>query len=469
MDHLEFKDIQGIVIRGYKELSFARFVLIGISEPDQARSWLGGLSVTPASDPKSRGAIHIAFTAQGLTALGLSAGELAEFALEFREGMSSGEHRPHMLGDEPEKWDWGGPKTLVDAILLLYAETPAILDELEAQTCGVFKNEHERNGICVKHRLATHTLRDGTRNWFREHFGFRDGVAQPSLAIDNPGDEERGGGISKASDPANTVRAGEFLFGHPTEYGKNPEGGGPPRIAKNGSFLVFRQLEQNVIEFWTDIRKKAKEARLDPILLASKMVGRWPNGAPLVHAPDEATAGLETFDAFGYHASDPKGQLCPFSAHIRRSNPRDTLVDDPAESIKLAKTHRLVRRGRPYGPPIFDPLDPAAFLPKLDTLARNPSPPGGRGLHFLCFNTGIRRQFEFVQQTWLNNPKFAGQYATPDPIAGHFEGDGFEFLLPGKPARERITQIKSFVQSRGGAYFFMPGISALRVLARSGA
>ena len=139
--------------------------------------------------------------------------------------------------------------------------------------CDRSKSEEEC-GIRVIKRLETHTLRDGTQDWFREHFGFRDGVAQPSLEIANARERnEDASGISGATDEGNTVAAGEFLFGHLTEYGKKAEGGGSDAFAQNGSFLVFRQLEQNVLGFWKDIRDKAKEARIDPILLATKMVG----------------------------------------------------------------------------------------------------------------------------------------------------------------------------------------------------
>jgi deferrochelatase/peroxidase EfeB len=120
-----------------------------------------------------------------------------------------------------------------------------------------------------------------------------------------------------------------------------------------------------------------------------------------------------------------------------------------------------VRRGRPYGEPVSTPLDPAVFLPHLDAIAS--SPQTDRGLHFLCFNANIRRQFEFVQQTWINNPKFPHQYDGPDPVVA--QPGGGEFALPGTPARRRISPLETFVKMRGGAYFFMPGLAGLRWLA----
>jgi len=226
----------------------------------------------------------------------------------------------------------------------------------------------------------------------------------------------------------------------------------------------MRQIEQDVLAFWQFVRDKAHKLDMSPILLASKMVGRWPNGAPLVRAPREETAGLEQFDAFGYAEHDPEGHACPFGAHIRRANPRDALVPGERESAQITKTHRLIRRGRSYGEPIHEPLDPSIFLSKLDALAATAG--GERGLHFLCFNTNIQRQFEFVQQTWINSPKFMGQHDSSDPIASPTDGGAFE--VPGFPARRRVTDMKSFVRIRGGAYFFMPGLRALRSIAELG-
>jgi Dyp-type peroxidase family len=459
MDRLAFDDIQGIIVRGYKELPFARFLLLRVIDAAQARAWLGALAVTRASEPSGDVATNVAFSWSGLSAL---RPELAPelFAPEFREGMSDDEHRNRVLGDvgeqSPANWQWGGPGDSVHAILLLYGATKAKLDELDARVS-------KSTGVGVTRRLETRTLADSDEGagkyWFREHFGFRDGVAQPRLALHARTPDEMRRGIARDADADNSVRAGEFLFGYDNEYGKKPDGGGPPELARHGSFLVFRQLEQDVCGFWRFVREKARELSIDPILLASKMVGRWPNGAPLVRAPAKETAGLEQFDSFGYAQTDRRGLACPLASHIRRSNPRDALFDDATESVRVVNKHRLVRRGRPYGEPLSKPLDPAHFLPKLDAIAA--SPPVSRGLHFLCFNANIRRQFEFVQQTWIQNPKFPHQYDGPDPI---LSSGGGEFELPGEPARRRVSPLESFVRMRGGAYFFMPGIAAVRRL-----
>jgi Dyp-type peroxidase family len=394
--------------------------------------------------------------------LGVPPAELDQFAAELREGMSKDVQRQRALGDvgrnAPDQWAWGGPNGVIDGVLLLYASERARLDELEERLTG-----GQRTGVVALYRLETRPLQDGPghrRYWFREHFGFRDGVAQPRLALRTRAPEALRRGVVRPAGPGNTIAPGEFIFGYRNEYGKEPEGA-PARLRANGSFLVFRQIEQDVCGFWQFIRDKARRLEMNPVLLASKMVGRWPNGAPLVRAPSEETSGLEQFDSFGYAATDPEGHACPFGAHVRRANPRDSLVTGERQSIQITKTHRIVRRGRSYGEPIHEPLDPSLFLPKIDVLARDPG--GPRGLYFLCFNTNIRRQFEFVQQSWINSPKFKGQHDGADPIAAPVDGGSFE--IPGVPARRRVTDMRTFVRVRGGAYFFMPGMRALRAIA----
>jgi deferrochelatase/peroxidase EfeB len=188
------------------------------------------------------------------------------------------------------------------------------------------------------------------------------------------------------------------------------------------------------------------------------MVGRWPSGAPLTLAPDADTPKLFDANDFGYHADDPDGLHCPVASHVRRSNPRDSLDPKPgtAKSYELNKRHRLLRRGRAYGPPMS--IDEALA--------------GGdgeeRGLFFACVVGNISRQFEFVQHTWVNNGHFGGAYGEIDPVVAIPGEGGATFSIPGSPVRERLTGLPAFVTVRGGGYFFMPGIRAIRYLAALG-
>ncbi|MGZ7042567.1 MAG: Dyp-type peroxidase, partial [Thermoanaerobaculia bacterium] len=123
------------------------------------------------------------------------------------------------------------------------------------------------------------------------------------------------------------------------------------------------------------------------------------------------------------------------------------------------KRHQILRRGRIFGPPVAASMDPDDIM--------NGDPAGERGLYFICLNANISRQFEFVQHSWVNSPKFAGMYADPDPLIGARSGEpgGDAFTVPADPVRQRVVGMPSFVTVRGGGYFFLPGIRALKYLA----
>ncbi|HEV3496537.1 MAG TPA: peroxidase, partial [Actinomycetes bacterium] len=389
--------------------------------------------------------------------LGLPEGSVAGFPDEFTGGMTT-DHRRRILGDvgesAPERWRWGGPASPVDAVLLLYAEDHAGLERLADRHAG--PAALQAAGLVEVQRLATSPL-DGT-----EPFGFRDGISQPLIA--ELGTPDRPG------PPLHTVRAGEFVLGYQNQYGQVaesptvaaaqdpglvlPRTGDPERadLGRNGSYLVLRQLAQDVEGFRRFIDQASRvDGQADPdagARLAAKMVGRWPNGAPLTRAPDHPADDLVDANDFGYADGDAAGHGCPLGAHIRRANPRDALDPEsgPEQSLRSSNRHRLLRRGRAYG----DPADP-----------------GERGIHFICLNANIARQFEFVQHTWLNNPKFAGLYEETDPLVATRQGDaGRTFTVQARPLRQRVTGLPALVTVEGGAYFFLPGRRALRFLAQ---
>ena len=105
-----------------------------------------------------------------------------------------------------------------------------------------------------------------------------------------------------------------------------------------------------------------------------------------------------------------------------------------------------MRRGRKFGPDLADPTQDDG---------------ADRGLLFLCLNTDLGRQFEFVQQTWALNANFAFLYDETDPLIGPPGG----FTIPEKPLR-RIIEVETFVKLVGGDYFFLPSLPALRYLAQ---
>ena len=240
----------------------------------------------------------------------------------------------------------------------------------------------------------------------------------------------------------------------------------PRDLGRNGSYIVFRQLQQNVKAFWKDVDERAQSDPACRKLLAAKMVGRWPNGAPLVRYPcDEPAQPDETRLNDFWYRHDLDGDRCPIGAHIRRTNPRDGMRPHTGESLLVSGRHRLLRRGRAYGHPLAQSFDPDDILKAPD----EPNP--NRGLHFICFNTDIARQFEFVQSTWANNGKFDGLYGDPDPLiapnGAKRPEDRGKFTVQNVPVRQRHHELKRFVTPVGGAYLFMPGINALRYLTRA--
>ena len=136
----------------------------------------------------------------------------------------------------------------------------------------------------------------------------------------------------------------------------------------------------------------------------------------------------------------------------------------------MSEAHRLLRRARVFGPPLFDPAvlaDPTSAACRAAILALADDG-RDRGIHFFCVNASIRSQFEFVQQTWCNNPRFGGLNDNKDPITGDNDRTGqppSHLTIPGHPLPHRTGPLPRFVAVRAGAYLFMPSMRALRFLA----
>ena len=470
---LQLDEIQGIILHGYGALDNACFLVLAVEDAGRARNWLGTLELRDSRETPqvSDTCVNVAITAAGLLQLGLSEKLLVGFAGEFIEGMTGTEHRRRVLGDHgdssPSNWRWGGTDDDVHILLMLYGKDDASVQDL------VSRHDFAAAGLRVIQQLDSLTLPGR-----KEHFGFRDGISQPLIeGYDPPG----------AS--GNTVATGEFVLGYDNAYGQltdrpllnpsaDPQNLLPPApdepslrdFGKNGSYLVFRQLKQDVHRFWNVMAEKSDgvadaDGNQSCVALASKMVGRWPSGAPLVKAPTADDPALLDDNDFMYFAlEDPDGLKCPIGSHLRRTNPRDSLDPGPGSlrSIEVGKRHRIIRRGRVYGPPAAPSMDPAEII-------GTPDDGVDRGLHFICFNTQPARQFEFIQHSWMNSTKFDGGYADDDPIAGDrgngHAAPGGTFTVQQEPVRRRVTGLPRFVTTLGGAYFFMPGISAVRYLA----
>ena len=503
----DLADIQGFVTSGFGHLRSAAYLFVRMDDGAGARRWIQAIEPSIASarpwpvsadgeTVKPTSAVNLAFTATGLLACGLPGSVVCTFPPEFQQGIAAPQ-RSRILGDTgestPAQWELGGPDTEFHALVLIYAQDDAELERVCA----------EQRALLAQTRGAVTELPGSPQRGYRpthdrEHFGFHDGIAQPSIA-----------GITGRGVPT-----GEFILGYENHYGVIPptpvvpgaldpgallpalgnpyHASSPLRdLGRHGSYVVFRKLRQNVAAFWTFMKQEAIRAGRadDPrymVWVAAKCMGRWPGGAPLTMAPDRDNPRLAERDDFTYSA-DADGLGCPLGAHVRRANPRDAITPyPPPQSLHMSAAHRLLRRGRTFGSRLFDPMlleHPSADAARALLELQDDGQP--RGIHFFCVNASISGQFEFVQQTWCNNPRFGGLHDNKDPVIGDHGGDGQRAShmtiprsrsgladrgrdVPGHAALtlERTAALPRFVTVRAGAYLFMPGLTALRFLAR---
>jgi deferrochelatase/peroxidase EfeB len=489
---VDYADVQGLVRFGYGHMTSASYALVRVKNKATAKAWLRSAPITAAvaQKPPPKAALNVAFTAPGLKALDVPEPVIAAFSREFHHGMSSKSYRRRFLGDvkrnDPEFWDWGGPGSEPHLLVMFFGE-PEHFDSFVQSTKGDTWSDAFEEVIW----LGTSNL-DGD-----EPFGFADGISQPEIDW-----EQQRQTPCKQLEYTNIVALGEFLLGYRNEYGKitdrpllDPDATNaellpavdmPEKkdLGRNGTYLVMRQLEQDVRGFWKFLYEQAGGNLAEVAQLGAKMVGRTRAGDPLVPIQTEPVAGTDPRtvkqNQFTYEA-DPAGTRCPFGAHVRRTNPRNSDFPEPRPSAlrrliiilgfgrkgfcddltSSVRFHRILRRGREYG---------SELLPEdaVQPVQSNESP---RGLHFICLNANISRQFEFLQSAWIANTKFSGTTRESDPLLGNRESipgcpvTG-NFTIPGDGTlRRRVSGLPQFVTVRGGAYFFLPSLRALRYFA----
>ena len=493
---VDFSDIQGIVRFGYSSLTEASFFLLKIRDAKAARAWLATAPVSTAVERKTAPdtALQVAFTVDGLRALGMNEEVVESFAPEFLSGMGQNSSRSRRLGDvganSPEYWRWGSAEKLPHLVVMFYARPGQLQDWVQSA-----QNNHWNDGFESIDCLTTANLHD------KEPFGFADGVSQPTVDWERervPGQDE--------IEYGNVVSLGEFLLGYPNEYGKYTDRpllaaddpfadlvpvaeDAPDKrdLGRNGAYVVLRQLEQDVRGFWRFANAHAQSDPLAREAFAESMVGRRMDGNPLEPLEPTPIPGVEGKVAqrnnFTYD-DDSDGVRCPFGAHVRRANPRNpdlpgrppNIVSKLLRMLGFGDTafrydveastrfHRLLRRGREYGGPLLT----------LDQAIADGSDTGEHGLHFICIVANITRQFEFVQNSWLRNTKFDALTEESDPLIGNRErvtGCPFTdtFSIPQQHGvRDRAMNVPQFITVRGGAYFFLPSLSSIRYLAALG-
>jgi Dyp-type peroxidase family len=435
-------DIQGNIVEGYGRfgLAHALHVFGRFSCPRLGRQALARIapriSTAAHSGEQPRRALNLGLSHAGLSALALSRAELEAFPEAFRAGMRA---RAALLGDDPGQFEPLFAGEPVHVWLWIHACTRAELDsEL------TWLREHAGRAIELLEPFQYGSDLRNERAQTIEHFGFRDGLSGTSIAGSHaqarPGD-----GKPNADGSWSPLAAGEFLLGHVDEAHDKPAlGSAASHLSKNGSFAVYRKLEQNVPEFQRYLAEQAHKLGQSADWIAARMVGRMRDGTPL--APVAGTSD-EKLNGFRF-AADPEGRVCPLGSHIRRANARD------GHAFAGASTrHRLQRRSKSYG---------ERWVPGSESQSE-------RGLLFVALNANLERQFEFIQRLYMNDGAAALQGDAGDPLVGVRGEQGDIFVIPGQatPRRDTIIldRLPAFVRCRGGEYFFLPGLAALAALA----
>jgi Dyp-type peroxidase family len=435
---LDLNEIQATVLRPRPAPYFGTHALLRIDDAQAGRAFLRRL--TPHVDSAAAWwtaktpwlAVGISYA--GLHSLGVPQDSLQSFPEAFREGMAA---RARQLGDvnlnDPKNWDQAYGKGQVHIGLSAFSDS----EEDRRRIVGIAREQLQGfSGVSV---LAMQDF--GAQPGDRNSLGYKDGIDQPSI---------EGSGVDPLPGQGEPIKAGEFILGYPGESGFPLPMPQPDILGRNGTYVGFRKYQSRVGAFNRFLRAHGS-TEAEQELLAAKLVGRWRSGAPLTLAPDIDDPALgadpQRNNDFNY-SHDPRGRQAPFGCHIRRMNPRDTKLT----RLTDVKLHRLIRRGTTYGPP----YDPNAVSEADDEVPR--------GAYFLFISAKAMATIEFLQQEWINDGNFIGIGDERDPIIG-LHDEAATFTIPKDPVRRLVRGIETFNVLRGGEYFFMPSLSALKWLA----
>jgi deferrochelatase/peroxidase EfeB len=478
---LDLGDIQGFILRGYR-MPMVRHFLLSVGTPAAARELLGrfvngnesdvpqittaedwhvgfepgpgdNLADAPRRKPDYR--LNVGITWPGLIALGIKERVPTLSFKSFGAFIGGAAERAKLVGDtgesDPQHWIGGFGKGSDHVLLTLHAMSPEAMTRYSDRLAALFAEGGAFREIWRADGMALMEVKDGeTVPTFKVHFGYTDGISLTTI---------RGGPERYPPDHQEPCEPWLFVLRDDAENYFVPE---PRELGLNGSFAVFKMIETDVVGF-ENFLQSSRET-IDPELLAAKICGRWRNGVPLMLSPetDSPSGGIspEQLNNFEYvnadGSGDPKGLRCPVGAHMRRINPRGQPVSGQGQPGGSNNTHRLIRRGLPYGP-AYDPSQPH------DGIAR--------GLLGYFINSSIENQYEFVLGHWVNDSEFAGAVRLPpksrDPMIGTQDPAESIFAIPqanGAPPI-KLTGFSSFVTTRAAAYCFLPSATAIRFIA----
>ncbi len=437
---LELDDIQHILLTRAPALT-GRYEFLSFRDPVGARTWLAAMLERVHSAAAMRATIEqeqrwvtLAFTWNGLRALGADEASLATFPEEFRQGVvARAEMLCHTGKNHPDHWVDATASPALHAVAILFARDAAERRRREGEHAKLLASCRGVEVVSALDVEATPPF-----DHAHDHFGYRDRLSQPVI---------EGDGEVPTPGTGEPLKAGEFILGYPDEAGVVATEPRPPVLARNGSYMAYTRIEEHVGRFRDFLRGHGAPPEAQE-LLAAKLMGRWRSGAPLVLAPghDDPELGADPRrnNDFEYKNEDPYGYAVPLGAHIRRMNPRDTAAN--------MNRRRMIRRGATYGP----------HLPE-------DAPDDGveRGIAAFVICASLIRQYEFAQNVWANDKNFHELGNERDPMIGNQDG-ALDFTIPKRPVRKKITGLPAFTTVRGGAYFFLPGLRAMRYLASLG-
>jgi len=478
---LDLADIQGFILRGYR-MPMVRHFLLTVGVPAEARKLLGRLvggdesdapQITTAEDwhvgfepgpgdrltdiPRRKPdyCLNVGITWPGLIALEIRNRVPTLAFKSFGAFVAGAAERAKLVGDtgesDPQHWIGGFGAGSDHVLITLHAVSPEAMTGYSDRLSKLFVEGGAFREIWRADGMALMEIRDGeVVPTFKVHFGYTDGISMTTI---------HGGPERYPRDHQQPCEPWLFVLQDDAENYLMPE---PRELGLNGSFAVFKMIKTDVVGFEQFLQ--SNKDRIDPELLAAKICGRWRNGVPLALSPESDTPPgglpLEQLNDFEYvnadGSGDPRGLRCPVGAHMRRINPRGQPVTGQGQPGGSNNTHRLIRRGLPYGP-VYDPTQPYDGIE--------------RGLLGYFINSSIENQYEFVLGHWVNDSEFAGSVRlnpkSRDPMIGTQDPAESIFVIPQGDAAApvKITGFSSFVTTRAAAYCFLPSIRAIKFIA----